>query len=254
MPGPPDPDFEAFLSDPHTILLKYHGMFSFIVQFYVTSGLFAPEERDDMMQTVTLGVLERVNTIRAHYNGSTLFRTYIASIARNICLSHAAHEERTSPHLRRASVRGVDPEGAPSIDRYSLQRGRDIFRAVMLQFGSDGPKLRILLKLRYSLPFTREDILDWWPECGARELRVLLETFGEEYDGLQEKKKYALFSPFSHAAEGRVTGPDALRKWTFSRMKAIHRLMIRAFPESSFDDEDLRLLFEDYLSPFLLKE
>ena len=253
MPGPPDPDFEAFLNDPHTILLKYQGLFAYIIRFYISSGLFPPDAKEDMLQTVNLEILERVRTIRQHYNGSTLFRTYVAAIVRNICLAEARKgRESHPPH--RSLVRGVDVEDPASTDRYSLQQGREIFRAIMLQLGDTGPKLLILMKLRYALPFTREDIVAWWPSCGNREMRMLLEAFGGDYGTMTEKEKYLRISPFCNAAEGRVSGPDALRKWVVWQMRKIHRLLKRAFPESSFDDQDLRALFEDYHSPFLLGE
>ena len=253
MSGPPDPDYQIFLADPNRILIKYQGLFGYIISFYVASGMIPTDEKEDMLQTVNLELLERVRSIRIHYNGSTLFRTYCAAIVRNICLAHV-RKERSARPPRRFLVRGVEVEDGSVTDRYSLQRGREIFRAIMVQFGDAGPKLRIMMKLRYALPLSREDILAWWPSCGNREMRRLMEGFGGEYGALNEKDKFLLFSPFCYAAEGKVTGPDAQRKWVSWQIMKIHRLMKRAFPESAFDDKDIRALFEDYLSPFLLKE
>lgn len=252
MPGPPDPDFELFLRNPHAILLKYQELFANVVQFYIERGMFPPDQKRDIVQTVNLELLEKIPTISEHYNGSALLRTYLVAIVRNTCI-YLGDRARTPPIPQR-SVTADDADKTLLTDRYSLEQAREIFRVILVQFGPVLPKLLICLKLRYRHPLDRRDILRWWPDCGNRELTRILAFFDGDYIKLRDREIYPLISPYFNAAEGKVSGTDSLRKWTQSKIEKILGLLEEAIPGSSFDEENMRILFEDYLSPFLLRE
>ena len=248
----PDPDFEVFLEDPHAILLKYQGLIQTIVYFYVEQGMFPSDQKEDIVQSVNLEILKRTPSLQQHYNGSALLRTYFSAVVRNICLHLGKRPATTSVPIR--TLPGGDIEGGRQLDRYSIQQAREVFGAILVQLGPVAPKLLICLKLRYRHPLTREEILRWWPECGNREMSSILTMFAGDYTGLDDKEIYAMIVPYFNAAEGKVSGNDALRKWIASKILRILDLLQTSIPGGSFDEESLRILFEDYSSPFLLRE
>lgn len=252
MPRPPDPDFDLFLKDPHAILLKYQGLIQTIVYFYVEQGMFPPHQKEDIVQSVNLEILKRIPSLQRHYNGSALLKTYFSAVVRNICLHLGKRAATTTVPIR--SLPGSDVEGGRQPDRYSIQQAREVFDAILAQLGPAVPKLLICLKLRYRHPLTRQDILRWWPGCGNREMNSLLAMFAGDYGNLIDKEIYPMIVPYFNAAEGKVSGDDALRKWIASKILRILDLLQTSIPGGSFDEESLRILFEDHCSPFLLRE
>jgi DNA-directed RNA polymerase specialized sigma24 family protein len=252
MSRPLDPEFELFRKDPHSLLMLYQGLIQSIVYFYIEQGMFSVHQKEDIVQSVNLEILKRIPSIQQHFNGSALLRTYFSAIVRNICI-HMGKKYVVKP-VPLHSLPGGDADGGLQTDRYSIQQARSVFGAILVQLGPYEPKLRICLNLRYRHPLTREDILHWWPGCGNREMNNLLAMFGGDYRHLEEKEIYPKIVPYFNAAEGKVSGNDAMRKWTASKIQIILRLLQTAFPGSNFDEEVVRILFEDRSSPFLLRE
>jgi RNA polymerase sigma factor (sigma-70 family) len=247
-----DPDFELFRNDPHALLLSVQGLVGSIVRIYIESGMFPLSEKADIVQSVNLELLERIPAIRENYNGSALLRTYLTAIVRNICLRLA---QRAAQRRRRIQTVPDDLEDpSMQVDRYSIEQVRVIFRAVVRQFGEQSPKLVICLKLRYRQPLYRPDIVDWWPNCRKRDLNKILAIFGGNYEKLTDKQVYTRATPMFNVVEGRINGEDALRKWTAEKIDEILGILNTTYPEAAFGEDVLGLLFEDSVSPFLLKD
>lgn len=248
----PDPDFLLLQTDPKGLVLAYQKMVEAIVHKFVRSGMFSIESFADVVQTVNAELLERMPKIQANYNGSTLVRTYVSAVIRNICLK--LHQKRLFGHF-------VDPPvpdkllavGEP-VDRYSLGQAKKAFWAILQQFGRDLPKLNICLKLRFHIRLLRKDILLWYPACDQKVVSELVERFGTDAAHPNEKETYALVTPFFNAVENKNNSSDALRKWTDSRVAELVDLMNDSIPNAKFDEESIRILAEDHFSPFLLKE
>lgn len=248
----PDPEFQLLHSDPKGLVLAYQGMIESIVWKYVKSGMFAHDSIADVVQTVNTELLERIDRIQANFNGSTLVRTYVSAVVRNICLR--LHRQRLYGKPADLEAREHMFHTFDAIDRYSIEQARSVFRAILRQYHRDMPKLTISLKLHFQIGLKREDILQWYPECSPEVVSRLTSLFGGEPVRRHEKETYALVTPVFNAAEQKNNLPDALRKWTESRILEILTLLNSSIPPAAFDDESLRLLVEDYFSPFLLKE
>jgi hypothetical protein len=248
----PDPDFLLLQSDPQGLVLAYQGMVEIIVRKYVRSGMFSNESYTDVIQTVNAELLERIRTIRANYNGTTLVKTYVSAVIRNICLKL---------HEKGMYVKSFDPPVIEKlltpidmIDRYSVGQARRAYWAIMQQFGRDLPKVTICLKLRYHITLEREDILLWYPECSPVLITQLTAHFGANPAHLTEKDTYAFVTPIFNAVEKKNNTSDALRKWTTYKVLEILNLLNSSIPHAAFDEGSLRILVEDYFSPFLLRD
>jgi hypothetical protein len=110
------------------------------------------------------------------------------------------------------------------------------------------------LKLRYHIALEREDILHWYPGCSPVLISQLIAHFGVNPVQLTEKDTYAFVAPIFNAAEKKNNTPDALRKWTASKILGILDLLNSSIPHAAFDEGSLRILVEDYFSPFLLRD
>ena len=248
----PDPDFSLLQRDPKGLVLKYQGMIETIVWKFVRSGMFSGDFTSDVVQTVNAELLERIHRIQANYNGSTLVRTYVSAVIRNICLKlrkQGMYGNPGDPPVTEKLLTPVD-----MIDRYSLGVARRTYRTIMQQFGGDIPKLVICLKLRYQMTLERKEILRWYPGCSPVVISQLMGLFGAQPLHMTDKDAYAFVTPIFNAAEKRNNTPDALRKWTASKILEILKLLNGSIAQAAFDEESLRILVEDYFSPFLLKD
>jgi hypothetical protein len=217
--------------------------------------MFSVEEFDDTVQNVNEALFQKLQRIREQYNGSALVKTYVSAIIRNICLKlHEAkgREPRSTPlneHME------ADPEefDERSLHPRFIEHARGLFRAILVQFDHKDqlPKLLLYLKLRYRLILSADDIQRWYPRCGRSDLDSLLESFGRPYEQMEDREVYRIFTPVANKAGGKLNSDDAIRKWTRTRIEEILELLNGSPATSSFDEESLGLLVEDYFSPFL---
>jgi hypothetical protein len=246
----PDTDFALLQTDPKGLVLAYQGMVEVIVRKYISSGMFSGGSYSDVVQTVNAELLERIHGVRANYNGSTLVKTYVSAVIRNICLKlhkKGMYGKPFDPPVTEKLLTPVD-----MVDRYSVGQARRAYWAIMQQYRRDLPKLTMCLKLRYQIPLERKDIFHWYPECSPVLISQLIAHFGGNSVHLTEKDTYALVTPIFNAAEKKNNTPDALRKWTASKILEILNLLNGSIPHAAFDEGSLRILVEDYFSPFLL--
>jgi hypothetical protein len=248
----PDPDSVLLQTDPKGLVLAYQGMVNTIVRKFIGSGMFSGESHADVVQSINAELLERIYKIQVNYNGSTLVRTYVSAVIRNICLKLHKQRMYRKPVDPLVTEKLLTPVGM--IDRYSIGQARRATWAIMQQFGRDLPKLTICLKLRYQIALKRKDILRWYPECSPVVISQLMAHFGAHPVHETDKDKYAFVTPIFNAAEKRNNSPDALRKWTALKILEILNLLNSSIAQAAFDEESLRILLEDYFFPFLLKD
>jgi hypothetical protein len=247
-----DRDYDTLLHDPQRLVVEYQGMIRAITCKYIETGMFGPEHLSDVIQAINAELLARIPRIQALFNGSTLVRTYVSAVIRNICLKLRKDGEygTSTPTSEGEIVRG----SSRVIDRYSIERARQVFRAILLQYDRHLPKLLVCLKLLFRLPLTKGDILAMYPQCPPRELRRIRARFGRNYAKVSDKEIFALLTPFFNMAEGKENSEDALRKWANTKVNEILDLLDDSFPGGCFDKESLNTLLEDFISPFLLKD
>lgn len=245
-------DIELLQHDPQGLLLRYQATLHIIVRSYVRSGMFRAQDTDDIIQTLNEELLRRLPAIRAQYNGSSLLKTYLSAIVRHLCIN-IYHEGSSQPE----EVPLEDHTGAqnPQVTiRYDIEHTRKVFRAVLKQFDYklELPRLLFLLKLRYRLPIEKEDILKCYPNCSQTDLNGLLKILGRDFEAMQDREIFELITPVLNKADGRANSPEAIRKWTKGRVDSIIELLNGSPPTAAFDEETIKILVEDFFSPFLL--
>jgi len=255
VPNDNQTDIDLFNRDPHAFLALYQEKLRIIVKTYVHCGMFRPQDFDDVLQTLNENLLLRIPSIKAHFRGTTVFRTYLGAIVRNLCIDlyriqHAQRRPRTIP------IEEAFP--SPHTDMtvlHDIRHIRRVFRAILQQFDYrlELPRLLFCLKLRYRIPIERTDILKWYAGCDRKDLRRLVRSFSGNYEHRTDGEIYARVTPLLNRADGRENTPEAIRRWTGERISNILDLLNGSPPTASFDEETLKILVEDFFSPFLTK-
>jgi RNA polymerase sigma factor (sigma-70 family) len=247
-------DLELLNSDLQALLLRHQGTVQIIVRRYVSSGMFEKEDFEDIVQSVNEQLIVKLPSIQSGFNGTTLFRTYFSAIVRNICLSlHKGNQRQPKMYrINESTQAGKDSTS----DQYHIEQARRLFKVVLKQFDykTDLPRLLFLLKLRHKIPIRKEDILGWYPLCPRRDLSTLLDVFGKDYGNLKEREIYLLVAPIINRAMKKENSPDSLRKWTLGKIAQIIELLNGDPPRAAFDEETIKILVEDFFSPFLMNQ
>jgi len=246
-------DIELFYRDPNAFLLAYQDTLRSVLKVYIRSGLFRPEELNDTQQTLNEELIRRIPTIRANFNGKAALRTYLSAIIRNICLDLSRLKGRHPPAVH---LEGATPTPYEEMmQRTEIEHARRVFRAILKQFDYklELPRLLFCLKLRYRITIEQGDVLQWYPGCSDGDLKTLLRALSENYVSRTDKEIYELLTPLLNKADGRENTPEAIRKWTKWRIDSILELLNGSPPTASFDEETLKILLEDFFSPFLLQ-
>ncbi len=244
-------ELDLFYRDPHAFLLRYQETLQIIVRIYIRCGMFRAQDSEDIIQSLNERLLERFPSIRARFNGSTMIRTYLSAVVRNLCID-LYHDRKRVPNG--IPLEAIAPVSRPDVaGRYDIEHTRRLFRAVLKQFDYrlELPRLLFCLKLRYRIPIERKDVLQWYPSCQPKDLASTVGKFGGNYESLTDKEIYELITPLLNQVDGRSNTPEAIRRWTKERIDNIIELLNGSPPSGSFDEETLEILVEDYFSPFL---
>jgi RNA polymerase sigma factor (sigma-70 family) len=244
-------DMDLLRTDPHGLVVRHQNTIHMIVRKYIGSGMFEREEFDDLVQGVNEALLGKMPKIQTQYNGSTLLRTYLSSIIRNICLK-LHHQRRREPRLDRLDG-SLAADSVSIQEKYMIEHDIRVFHAILRQYDMQLPKLLLCLKLRFRIPLTRDDVFRYSPGCSEEEYGDIMGAFGVDYQSMTDKQIYAVITPFINRTEGRVVSHDAVRKWIHARLQEILELLNGSPPTSSHDEDSLKFLVEDYFFPFLLE-
>lgn len=239
-----DNDQDLFLlkNRPKELVAKHQGTIRIILKKYIATGLFAPADFDDMLQTVSESLLAKLSTIQQQFNGSSLVKTYLSTIIRNICL--VEHRKNARQH----NLQTIDDQvPAPPVDfsdtdliEYEVKK----FKAILTQHYRLKGKLVLCIKLVFRIPITQETIDDWYPNCEEDDRRLLLDTFGSDYIRKPDYDVFRIITPIMNKQERRSNSEDAVRRWTQSKIEEIIEILNGHPPHSTYTKESLRLLAE----------
>jgi len=244
-------DIELLRSNPHALLLKYQEIVKIIVKKYIEGGMFKATDFDDIVQEINVSLLGKIPAMQSQYNGSSLFKTYFSVIVRNICLK-AHRKTRKDIDFLQEDLSGYFVEYAHE-KRSVIEQEVARFRKILDLYGLQRPKLLLCLKIYFRIPLSPEDIRLWYPECSKEDLAMMMEHFGLTYDQMNDIDIYTIVTPIMNRNEKRSNSADAMRKWTDSKVHEIIDLLNGRPQKLNHTIETLKILVDDFFSPFLLE-
>jgi DNA-directed RNA polymerase specialized sigma24 family protein len=246
-----DRDVELLRSNPHALLLKYQETIRIIVKKYIEAGMFKAPEFEDIVQEINASILAKIPAMQRQYNGRSLFKTYFSVIVRNICLKAHRRGQKDIDFLQEdlSAYFVENSHEKRSVIEHEVSR----FRTVLSLYDRQRPKLLLCLKLYFRIPMTPEDIRLWYPECSGEDQAILMGHFGRKYDQLSDIDIYKIVTPIMNRNEKRSNSVDAIRKWTDSKVREIIDLLNKRPKRTNHSVETLKILVDDFFSPFLLE-
>jgi hypothetical protein len=229
-------------NDPGQLIIDYRSMIGIVVWNAIKRGMFPPGEHRELIQAVTVKLLELLPGIRRSYDGTSLLRTYVSVVVVNILNRMARGQSHPARSLLPREAGMEDP--ALELPDHDIQVFIRRLDRILRLFAAEQPKLAVVLKCYYRIALDESEVRAWYPACdpfSRDQLRALSRT------GTGELAYGALFTalaPIVSEAEGRRVTADSLRKWTDHRIGQILRLLNGNPPHSSFDRKTLGDLFE----------
>ena len=242
-------DITLLHSDPHSLLLKYQETVKIIVKKYIIAGMFKASDFEDIVQEVSSTLLVKIPAMQAQYNGMSLFKTYFSVIVRNICLKeHVKFKKEIAAEQQ--EIDGLIDRGHGE-DKILIEEEVRRFKNILSLYYRQRPKLLLCLKLHYRIPLTYEDLSTWYPQCSLQDSETLLRHFGIPFDNEDDLEIFKTLTPVMNKNENKTNSVDAVRKWTDSKIQEIIKLLNGTPQRRSHTEETLKILVDDFFSPFL---
>jgi len=134
------------------------------------------------------------------------------------------------------------------------RNGIQSIRAILLQYGRTLPKVIVCLKLKFRMQLENEDILRWQPGCEERVLSDFFVDYRSWPDSMTDMEVFERCRSIFNLLQRNETTADTIRRWTTSKIAEIAETLDSSIPGAHFDEESIRILTEDYFSPFLLPD
>ncbi|MCR5454859.1 MAG: hypothetical protein K6F33_07735 [Bacteroidales bacterium] len=216
---------------------------SIIVKKFIRSGGVAPEDYDDMIQTLRAKYLAKKEHIESLYKGEAQPQTYMSSVLRMMMLEVLRQSQKSkvdTVDIEKATITEFDRSPSPE-QKAIIENEKNHFRRVIATMGKDKAKIMMCLKKITRLRVSDEEFdeyLDGRPDNGARQY---LNDDGDVEAA--NKDIYARLCNITNLVEGSQNKPDAIRIWLGNKIDQIIKRM-NSGSSSKYDNDSLAILLE----------
>jgi hypothetical protein len=240
---------------PGDYFLPYKKMIQNIIWFQlIEKGYYTYEEKDDLVQSVFLDLLEREEKIISSFKNESKFSTFLNAVVINICRDLRKKKIRDNSRKSNttgeennfifSNIRSTDftPEQQMVIGEY-LQK----LKIILYTYPKNRRKIFVSLKAIYRLIILLSELpsmdLQATKNKIIQECLAALNNFSIE---ITDQEIYRLLTQIFNLIDGTNKTNDAIRKWLDDRIAEIISLLNGNPPEARFDKDTFRFLFEYY--------
>lgn len=235
-----DTDIRLLSEDPDKLLVRYQPIIRIIVKKLAYQGYLPRRDINDLIQDVNRKLIERLPRIRDRYNYKSRFKTYFSVVIRNLCLE----EFRKVRLVAEPQPEIYEQTAAESTtDNLLIREEYERLQRAIRLFGRESDAIWIVLRCFADLPVTAASFTGFEIDPGE-EFRIQLAEQVNDTIQLQKREKMEVLSTVFSRIEKKRRSPDALRKWSSSRLEEIVVLMNGKPPKSAYTIEILYVLIE----------
>lgn len=230
-----------------------------IFHMLIKTGYFRFDDMAELLQQVTLLLLERQEKITSGFSGRAKFTTYLSVVVSNICkelIRKRLHErsmyspcplfpgtDDLAPVMIQIRDASVDAESR-IILREMIQR----LDVILLTYLTKRTWMLVCLKALWEIRIEPQEIEGATTLSEEELVRItqLIEQLNELPAGRPKGQIYALLTQIGGIVEKKQRTDDAIRKWIHDRIGEILVLLNGTPPVHGFTEETLQILFEYY--------
>jgi RNA polymerase sigma factor (sigma-70 family) len=245
MPIPNDTlDIALLRTNTHEFILRCQRIIELIVKQFIKSGMFAPSQFEDVVQSVNEEMIRRLSGIERNYNGSVLLSTYMNVVIRNICLRI---REREQSQLQTEPLTDEQiPNGTDHLNALLIQEEYQRLATALRLFDTKRTKIILCFRIYFRTPIPVKDIRSCFPSAAPGDHQYLHQRFGGNYDDRLEIDNFNDIAPYMNGQEQNTTSGESLRRWTLEYLSRIIKLMNGTPPVKAHTKETIRILFEQF--------
>ena len=237
-------DIKLLQNNPNSLIIKYQNLIEIIVNKFVQTSYINYSDRDDFIQLINEKLLLKIQKIKEQYNGSTLVKTYMSVIIRNICLEEFRKISVTSfQEIENTPIQYDETSNA--VDKLIIDNEIDRFSMILKLYFKQQSKLEFILKLVFRIPIKVEDFENYCRKFKQPEIYKLIEKIKPE-NKISEGKLYEIIIPYINKCDEKNNSPDALRKWFKTKSSELIELMNGNPHRAFYEKETIQILAEKY--------
>ena len=214
------------------------------VNFHIYKGYFQPDSADDIIQDISLLLLEKGAGIIQNFKGNSSFQTYLNAVIFNFC-SDLYRRKKYPKNISEPIENVTDPSVQPIPKRILDDEYRKLNLLLDL-FGKKKFRLIICLKLTYKLPVSASDLYNYDGSVSTKEVQEILKLSDLTNVRVKDKQIFETLNGIFNRVEGKVTSIDSLRKWVDLKTDEMIGFMNGEPPVASYNRESLQILVEKY--------
>ncbi len=209
-----------------------------IVAKYMYAGHIHKSNKEDTEMNIVTKYLAIEKKIWSNFNGRSKPETYCYTIINRLCskeIDRTKHDlEYNDNYQDKAELNYND-----TIKRLIIKDELLYFNKVLITFGTEYKKIKLLAKILYKLPVTEEDTSQYNDEK-ARQINDIIEGYRDKSKG----EIYPLLAAIVSITEERDCSSDAIRVWLNGRLTEIVKRMNGSTLRTYYSKSTIEYLFE----------
>jgi hypothetical protein len=232
---------ELLFNNPRELLIKYQFIIEIVVSKYVRYGYFKPDEKNDVIQTTFLKLLDKIPSIQRNYKDKFMLKTYLSTIITNLVREYI----RQNKYIPNTEVQDYHLQSADNylLEEIYVKEHIDRLHKIFILYGKEKHKLILLLKIVYRIPIKQTDIYRYYHKADSRDVDELISKL-ENHSQINDKELFSIITPFLNSYEGKNNSTEAIRKWIKRKINEVIELMNGSPPIHNYDSETLQILVE----------
>ncbi|MEI6899798.1 MAG: hypothetical protein WCL00_07970 [Bacteroidota bacterium] len=234
-------------------ILPYRKIIQVVVwQQLVEPGYFPYQDKEELVQSVILILIEREEKILDAFMNKARFSTYLTTVIVNICrdirkteLRKRSKEYDPASDLQEALFTNIEDSSILADQQVDLDRFCKRLRISLSLFEKSKGKLIFCLKAISRIPMNAEDITAIQGALTLTELIVpaLLNLNNPEVH-LTDQLIYDQLTLIFNLVEDKKNTKDAIRKWMEDKVQKLIEVVNGEPQVAAFDRETIQYLFE----------
>ena len=233
-------NIELLKNDANQLILESQGLIEASINYFFKS-IRIIEEREEIRQLINEELLFKIPQIKQQYKGKALFKTYLISVIRNICLKIITKREKVK-YVCYTDLNICEPE-KDILNNLFFQEEITRFYKILELYHKHKKKLILCLTLKFRIPFDIQIFITTFGTIKQEEYNTFVQQI-QPYHDCHDVSIFAALTPIINSYENKNNTPDALRKWIKLKINELIDFLNASPSSSNYTEETLQILFE----------
>lgn len=240
-------DIRLLSENPQFLVVKYQNLIYAIVLKFIRIGYFTGQDKKDVLQCINEKLLLKMDNIRDHYNGYSLFKSYFAQIISNLCKETQKREKTKIVFVRMSREEMANLPYHGPVEDIFLEDEFFILNNILESYHDLQQKLELCLSVYFRIPFNITQLRKFCPDQNE-EFYENSEIIATRLHNLSDKAVFELLAAIINRKTLKSNTKDCMRKWVKTKIGELVIQMNCSMGKSYYTMESFQVLFEKYIT------